>query len=202
MAATTLHDLYSHKLRAMLDCEQQIVQALPQLVHHAKSQDLREALDKHLGETRGHVERLQRIMKSQAGSAPRAECQSMRAMIQETQSMLPNIQDPDTIDAFIIASAQAVEHHEMADYGTARAWAEQLGLDDDADTLQDTLDEEIKADKTLTDIAVAGVNQQATRGREREVGIGAGGTADRPSREEGTTGRPVPGATNKEADRR
>jgi len=93
--------------------------------------------------------------------------------------MLPNIHDPDTRDAFIIGAQQAIEHHEIAAYGTARTWAQQLGLDDDADLLQQTLDEEGKADKMLSQIAEQSVNQQASQGADREVGISSGGQGDR-----------------------
>ena len=93
--------------------------------------------------------------------------------------MLPRIQDPDTIDAFIIAAAQAVEHHEIAAYGTARAWAEQLGFTDDANVLQNTLDEENRADKLLSSIAERSVNEQASDSADREVQVRSGGHADR-----------------------
>ena len=103
----------------------------------------------------------------------------MRALIEETESTLSTIQDPDTIDAYIIGAQQAIEHHEIAAYGTARAWAQQLGLDDDATALQRTLDEEGQANELLSRIAEERVNERASKGAEREVGIARGSEADR-----------------------
>lgn len=106
----------------------------------------------------------------------------MRALIQEAQSTLQNIQDPETIDAFVIGAQQAIEHHEIAAYGTARSWAQQLGRDDDARMLQQTLDEEGKADEMLTSIAEGRVNERASQGADREVGVRSGGRADQAQR--------------------
>jgi ferritin-like metal-binding protein YciE len=159
--ATSLNDLYAQKLQLLLDAEQQIVSALPQLAEKAKNDELRKALRQHLGETKTHVQRLQNLVERRGQGAQRRPCESMRAMIQEAQTTLPTIQDPDTIDAFIIGAAQGVEHHEMAAYGTARSWASQLGFNEDADTLQTTLDEEGKADQLLTTIAEDAVNVHA-----------------------------------------
>jgi len=181
MPATSLQDLYAQKLQLLLDAEQQGLNAMPQLVQQVRNEQLRSALQQHHRETEGHVQRLQQLVGNrQSGQRTQnKECISMRALIQEAQQMLPNIQDPDTIDAFIIGAQQAIEHHEIAAYGTARTWAQQLGFDEDADLLQQTLDEEGKADKMLSSIAERSVNQQASRGSEREVGINSGGQGDR-----------------------
>ena len=181
MPATSLQDLYAQKLQLLLDAEQQGLNAMPQLVQQVRNEQLRSALQQHHRETEGHVQRLQQLASNrQSGQRTQnKECISMRALIQEAQQMLPNIQDPDTIDAFIIGAQQAIEHHEIAAYGTARTWARQLGFDEDADLLQQTLDEEGKADKMLSSIAERSVNQQASQGSEREVGINSGGQGDR-----------------------
>ena len=102
----------------------------------------------------------------------------MRALIQEAQSTLQNIQDPDTIDAFVIGAQQAIEHHEIAAYGTARSWAQQLALEDDATSLQRTLDEEGEANELLSIIAEQRVNERAAQGVERDVGIKRHSEAD------------------------
>jgi ferritin-like metal-binding protein YciE len=181
MPATSLQDLYTQKLQLLLDAEQQGLSAMPQLVQQVQNEQLRMALQQHHQQTEQQVQRLQQLIGNrQSGeSMQNAECISMRALIQEAQMLLPNIQDPDTIDAFIIGAQQAIEHHEIAAYGTARTWAQQLGFDEDADLLQETLDEEGQADKMLTQIAERSVNEQASQGSDREVGISSGGQGDR-----------------------
>ena len=182
MPATSLQDLYTQKLQLLLDAEQQGLSAMPQLAQMVQNDELRRALEQHGQETQQQVQRLQQLIgnRGQDGqSSQNSECISMRALIQEAQQMLPNIQDPDTIDAFVIGAQQAMEHHEIAAYGTARSWAQQLGFDDDADLLQQTLDEEGNADEMLTQIAESRVNQQASQGADREVSINSGGQGDR-----------------------
>jgi ferritin-like metal-binding protein YciE len=150
-------------------------------VQQVRNEQLRSALQQHHRQTEGHVQRLQQLVGNrQSGQRTQNnECISMRALIQEAQQTLPNIQDPDTIDAFIIGAQQAIEHHEIASYGTARSWAWQLGFDEDADLLQQTLDEEGEADKMLSSIAERSVNQQASQRSEREVGIKSGREGER-----------------------
>jgi ferritin-like metal-binding protein YciE len=179
MAATSLEDLYRQKLQLLLDAEQQGLDAIPQLAQMVQDDNLRGALQHHRRQTQQHVERLQRLIDTGGGDVQQRECVSMRALIEEAQSTLATIQDPDTIDAYVIGAQQAIEHHEIAAYGTARTWAEQLGLDDEADLLQKTLDEEGEADKLLTRIADARVNERASQSSEREVGIASGGQGDR-----------------------
>jgi ferritin-like metal-binding protein YciE len=179
MAPTSLQDLYHQKLRQLLDAEEQMLDAGPHLAREVEDEQLRIALYQHLRESEAHVERLQQVMANHGLQAKSKECISVRALIKETQAMLSDIVDPDTIDAFVIAAQQAVEHHEIAAYGTARTWAQQLGFTDDAALLQETLDEEGRADKLLTSIAEQRVNPQATQGADREVGISNGGQGDR-----------------------
>jgi ferritin-like metal-binding protein YciE len=180
MPATSLQDLYQQKLQLLLDAEQQGLDAMPQLAQMVQNEKLRDAMQMHRRQTEEQVQRLRRIIGNGRGqSGQDRECVSMRALIEEAQTMLPNIQDPDTIDAFIIGAQQGVEHHEIAAYGTARTWAQQLGFDEDADLLQQSLDEEGEADKLLTKIAEKSVNREASRGADREVGLSSGGQADR-----------------------
>ena len=190
MPATSLQDLYAQKLQLLLDAEQKGLSAMPQLVQQVHNEQLRAALQKHHRETEQQVQRLQQLIgKRKSGqSMQNNECISMRALIQEAQTLLPNIQDPDTIDAFIIGAQQGVEHHEIAAYGTARTWAQQLGFDEDADLLQESLDEEGEADKMLTQIAERSVNEHASQGSDREVGVRSGGQGDR-ARSGGGSGR-------------
>ena len=179
MAATSLQDLYEQKLQQILDAEEQILDAGPHRAREVRNDQLRNALEQHLRESEGHVERLRRVMEGRGMQAKSKECISMRALIKEGQTTLKNIEDPDTIDAFIIGAQQGIEHHEIAAYGTARTWAQQLGFTDDAELLQQTLDEEGRADKMLSGIAERSVNAQASRGADREVGVSSGGQGDR-----------------------
>ena len=185
MPATSLNDLYLQKLQLLLDAEEQGVQAMPQLAQRVQNDELRRALENHRRESEQHVRRLQQLAQRRAQgpeNMPANGCISMRALIEEAQTILPTIQDADTADAFIIGAQQAVEHHEIASYGTARTWAQQLGYDEDADLLQQTLDEEDDADELLTQIAERSVNREASRGADREVGIAGSGERDRSAR--------------------
>ena len=184
MPATSLEDLYSRKLQLLLDAERQGLDAMPQLARMVHDEKLRDALQQHRRETQEHVQRLQQLIDGDSRGSHNQECVSMRALIQEAQSTLQTIQDPDTIDAFVIGAQQAIEHHEIAAYGTARSWAQELGRDDDARTLQQTLDEEGEADEMLTSIAEGRVNERASQGADREVGIRTGGRADQSQRGE------------------
>jgi ferritin-like metal-binding protein YciE len=185
MPATSLTDLYLQKLQLLLDAEEQGLQAMPQLAQRVRNPELRNALETHRRQTEQHVQRLQQLAQRRAQgpeNTPANGCVSMRALIEEAQTLLPTIQDADTADAFIIGAQQAVEHHEIAAYGTARTWAEQLGFDEDADLLQQTLDEEGEADELLSQIAEDSVNREASQGAEREVGISSSSERDRSTR--------------------
>jgi ferritin-like metal-binding protein YciE len=182
MPATSLNDLYLQKLQLLLDAEERGLQAMPQLAQRVRNAELRDALETHRRQTEQHVQRLQKLVqRRQQGpeNLPANGCISMRALIDEAQEILPTIQDADTLDAYIIGAQQAVEHHEIASYGTARTWARQLGFGEDADLLQQTLDEEGETDKRLTRIAERSVNREAMHGAEREVGIASAGEGDR-----------------------
>jgi ferritin-like metal-binding protein YciE len=184
MPATSLDDLYSLQLQLLLDAEQQGLDAMPQFAQAVHDTKLRDALEMHRRQSEEHVRRLERLISARRGSAPNRKCVSMRALIEETQSTLATIQDPDTIDACVIGAQQAIEHHEIASYGTARAWAQQLGLEDDATALQRTLDEEGEANELLSIIAERRVNERAAQGSDREVELVRAGEADRARRDE------------------
>jgi ferritin-like metal-binding protein YciE len=161
MAITSLQELYLQKLQMIYDAEQQGQQALSRLVQAAHNGDLRSALQAHRQQTEEQVRRLEGLFRTRGESAERIESRSMRALIQEAEQVLPTIQDDDTRDAFLIAAQQAVEHHEIADYGTARTWARQLGFSEDASVLQAILDQERNADKLLSEVAERMVNPEA-----------------------------------------
>ncbi len=156
-----LNDLFINQLEDLYDAEQRITEALPQMSQAAHSSQLKEAFDSHLQETRGHVRRLERVFQ-QLGMEPKREtCQAMKGLISEGSQIVKAKGDENVRDAGLIAAAQRVEHYEMAGYGTVRSLAHQLGLDDVAGILQQTLDEEGAADKKLTEIAENSVNVHA-----------------------------------------
>ena len=179
MPITSLQDLYLNKLQLTHDAERQILQALPQLAQAVQSSELRQGLEAHQRQTEEQVRRLEQIFQREGQRPQSVQCASMRALIQEGQQLLQQVQDPDTRDALIIAAAQAVEHHEIAAYGTARTWARQLGRDEDAELLQQTLQEEEQTDKQLTQIAERMVNPAAAQGQRGAAA--QGGAAKRPA---------------------
>jgi ferritin-like metal-binding protein YciE len=199
MPATSLDDLYSQKLQLLLDAEQQGLDAVPPLMQAVHDEKLRDALEMHRRQSEEHVRRLERLIGARRRPAETQECVSMRALIEETQNTVSSIEDPDAIDAYIIGAQQAIEHHEIAAYGTARSWARQLELEDDATSLQRTLDEEGEANELLSIIAEQRVNERASKGVEREVGIALGSEADGAG--PGGTGRAPGQLTDVEAHR-
>lgn len=158
----SLQDLLVEQLEDLYDAEQRLVKALPKMAEASNSGQLRQAFETHLTETEGHVSRLERIF-GQLGIEPKREtCQAMKGLIAEGEEMIGAKGNPDVKDAALIAAAQRVEHYEMSGYGSARTFAQRLGHNDVANTLQQTLREEGAADEKLTQIAESSVNVQAT----------------------------------------
>jgi ferritin-like metal-binding protein YciE len=161
MEFNSLEDVFQAELRDLYSAEQQLVQALPDMVSAATSKQLAEAIESHLGETREHVSRLEQVFES-AGLTPESEhCDGMEGLIKEGSEVAEAKGDGDARDAALIGAAQRVEHYEIAAYGTVRTLAEQLGHDDAVELLSKTLDEESAADEKLTKIAVGSVNTAA-----------------------------------------
>lgn len=157
----TLHDAFIDELRDTFSAEKQVTKALPKMAKAAASPDLRSAFETHLEETRAQVERLTRVFES-LGEKPRAKhCEGMAGILEEGQGVMGEDFDDTTMDACLIASAQRVEHYEMAAYGTLVAWARAMGHGEAADLLQETLDEEKATDEKLTTLAEGGINQDA-----------------------------------------
>lgn len=161
MALETLRDLYVDELKDLYNAENQIIKALPRLIKAANSDELRQAFEDHLNKTEGHVARLEQIFENLGERARGKKCLGMEGLIEEGKELLKEDAEPEVLDAALIGAAQRVEHYEIAAYGTVRAFAEQLGHNDAADLLQQTLDEEGEADKLLTQIAESLVNQMA-----------------------------------------
>ncbi|MBX3148344.1 MAG: ferritin-like domain-containing protein [Gemmatimonadales bacterium] len=153
MPHETFHDLYVDELRDLWSAEKQLLAALPRMAKAASSAELQQAFKTHEEETAQHVKRLEEICRSLEVSPRGKRCVGMDGLIAEGKEMMSNGFDGTVLDAGLIAAAQRVEHYEIAGYGTARSWAEQLGYDDQAQLLQATLDEESATNETLTGLA-------------------------------------------------
>lgn len=157
----SLKDLFVEQIEDLYDAEQRLTQALPKMAEAATSSQLKQAFQSHATETQGHVSRLESIF-SQIGIEPKREtCAAMKGLIAEGEEMMGAKGDPDVRDAALIAAAQRVEHYEISGYGSARTFAQRLGLTQSASLLQQTLQEESAADEKLTRIAEQSINVQA-----------------------------------------
>jgi len=159
--AGTLHDAFLDELRDSYDAEKQLIRALPKMAKAATSSELRDAFERHLEETQGHVDRLEQVFELLDEKAKGKHCDGIAGIIEEGKNAMGENFDDATMDAVLIASGQRAEHYEMAAYGTLVAWARGMGHNEAADLLQETLDEEEAADEKLTSIAESGVNQEA-----------------------------------------
>jgi ferritin-like metal-binding protein YciE len=156
-----LEDLFLHLLKDVYHAEKQVLRAMPKMAKSSESEELREAFMTHQAETEQQVQRLEQIFEM-LGKKPRGEtCEAIQGLVEEAKEVMEEAEDADVMDAGILAAAQAIEHYEIARYGTMRAWAEELGMNDAAKLLQQTLDEEKKTDKLLSDIAVSRLNREA-----------------------------------------
>jgi ferritin-like metal-binding protein YciE len=157
----TLNELFHDTLKDIYFAERKILAALPKLAKAARSQGLRAAFEHHEKETKGHVTRLEQVFGA-IGQAPRGKtCDAILGILEEGQEVMKDYKGMPALDAGLLAAAQAVEHYEMARYGTLRTWASELGLTEAVSLLDATLAEEKKADETLTRLAKDGVNQHA-----------------------------------------
>jgi ferritin-like metal-binding protein YciE len=160
-AMKNLNDLLVHELKDLYSAEKQLTKALPKLIKAADNDDLRQALDHHLGQTEQHVARLESIFSQLEIPTRGHKCKAMEGLIEEGKEILEEDMDEEVRDAAMICAAQRVEHYEIAGYGCARTFAQQLGLDEAAQLLQQTLDEEKMADEKLTQVALERVNTAA-----------------------------------------
>ena len=153
MKLENLQQLFVKELRDLYDAENQITEALPKLIDASHHSDLKNALQQHLSVTQQQIARLDRIFQMMNEKPTGETCKGMKGVIKEGDDIVSSGGDPSTVDAGIISAAQRVEHYEMAGYGTVRTYAELLGQQEMAKLLQQTLDEEVEADKTLSQIA-------------------------------------------------
>lgn len=158
MKLDSLSKLFVMELKDLYSAEQQLVEALPKMAEACKDGELQKAFSQHAEETRGHVKRLEKIFTGMTFQPGGHKCAAMEGLLEEGKELLKMDVEPRVLDAALIAAAQRVEHYELAGYGTARAYAEKLGLHDAADLLQQTLDEEGHANRHLTRLAERRVN--------------------------------------------
>jgi ferritin-like metal-binding protein YciE len=156
-----LNDLFLDTLKDIYFAEKQILKALPKMAKAAQSDKLRAAFDKHHGETEGQVDRLEQIFKLLDKPARGKTCDAIEGILDEGKEVMEEYKGCEALDAGLLASAQAVEHYEISRYGTLKQWATQLGMDDAARLLDQTLQEEKKTDEALTALAEASVNLAA-----------------------------------------
>jgi ferritin-like metal-binding protein YciE len=157
----TLHDLYVHQLQDVYYAEQQITKALPKMIEKATDAELRQGFETHLHETQGQIARLERVFELEGLSPKGVTCPAIDGIIKEANEVAGEVEDKAVLDAALTAAAQAVEHYEIARYGTLIAWAEELGRTDAAQILGETLAEEKATDEKLTRLALSKVNHRA-----------------------------------------
>ena len=168
MKLESLQDLYVDELKDLYSAEHQLLKALPKMAKAASAPELAKAFTDHLEETKGQVERLDKIFKKLDVSPKGKTCKAMEGLLAEGKEVMAEDADPTVMDAALIASAQRVEHYEMAGYGCVRTFARLLGYGDEADLLQQTLNEEGSADKKLTKLAETVINAEAVAPVGRE----------------------------------
>jgi ferritin-like metal-binding protein YciE len=159
----TLEDLFYDTLKDIYFAERQILRALPKMARAAQSQELKAGFEKHREETEGHVERLQQVFEIIGKRAQGKTCEAIQGIIAEGEEIIEEFKGTSAIDAGLISSAQAVEHYEIARYGTLKTWAQTLGFKDAVTLLNQTLQEEGKTDQILTKLATSAANQKASR---------------------------------------
>lgn len=157
----SLDDLFVHTLQDVYYAENQITKALPTMIGKATNGQLRQGFETHLRETEGQIKRLEQVFEMHGHKPKAVNCPAIDGIIKEANETAGEVADKEVLDAALLAAAQAVEHYEIARYGTLVAWAKRLGRDDCAAVLQQTLDEEKATDQKLTALAESRVNQKA-----------------------------------------
>jgi ferritin-like metal-binding protein YciE len=163
MKFETMQDLFLAEIQDLYDAEKRLVKALPGMAQAATSAELREAFENHLAETEGHVGRLEQIFAQMGQDAKSTTCDAMKGLVKEGESIIDDIDQSPLRDAGLIAAANRVEHYEIAAYGSAKTFAQVLGLTGAVSLLAQTLQEEKMADQKLTEIAESMVNAEALR---------------------------------------
>ena len=157
----TLEDLFSETLKDIYFAEKQILRALPKMAKEASSPELKQAFETHRDQTEGHVERLNELFEQLGRPARGKTCEAILGIIDEAKEIMEDFKGAEALDAGLVSSAQAVEHYEIARYGALKTWALELGHNDVAKLLDQTLQEEIKTDQLLSKLATSNVNMKA-----------------------------------------
>ena len=161
MTVKTTRELLIDELRDIYHAENQLVKALPKMAKAAKAQKLRQAFEHHLDETKGQVERLDRVFEQLDTRSSGKRCEAMQGLIEEAKEMIEEIKTPEVLDCALIVGAQKVEHYEIASYGSVCALADALGEKGVKQLLEETLSEEKAADQKLNQLAISEVNKSA-----------------------------------------
>jgi ferritin-like metal-binding protein YciE len=159
--AKSLEDLFLDGLKDIYYAERKILKTLPKLARAAQNPELQQAFLKHRDETEGQIERLQSVFESLDKRAQGKTCDAIEGMIAEGEEIISAFEGSEALDAGLVAATQAVEHYEIARYGSLKSWARDLGLTEAAKLLDQTLQEEKKTDELLTQLAAKGVNKKA-----------------------------------------
>ncbi|GGK52018.1 YciE/YciF ferroxidase family protein [Salinarimonas ramus] len=157
----TLEDLFLDTLKDVYNAEKQALRAYPRLVKAVESDDLKAALEQHRDETETQIERLDKVFEMLEKPARGKTCEAIQGLIEESKEILSEFKGAPALDAGIIAAAQAIEHYEIARYGTLRTWANELGMKDAAKLFEETLKEESRTDEKLSKLAEKAANKKA-----------------------------------------
>jgi ferritin-like metal-binding protein YciE len=161
MSLDTLEKLYINELRDLYSAETQLVKALPKMAKGASSPELKDAFEQHLEQTKGHVERLEKLFQQLDESPKGKTCKAMKGLIEEGSEILKEEGEESVLDAGLIVAAQKVEHYEIASYGSVRTFANLLNQEEATGLLQSTLDEESETNEILNRLAESIVNPEA-----------------------------------------
>ncbi|MCW3084516.1 MAG: hypothetical protein JWP12_1882 [Bacteroidetes bacterium] len=168
LESSQLMKLFEDELKDIYWAEKALTKAIPKMIKNATSQELIEALENHLSETEEHVSRVEQVFESIGKKAVAKKCEATAGLIKEAQEIMEECEEGAMRDAGIISAGQKIEHYEIASYGTLRAFADLLGLDEAVELLEDTLKEEKAADERLTEVATSVINLQAAQLEEAE----------------------------------
>jgi ferritin-like metal-binding protein YciE len=168
MSLDSLEKLFLEELKDVYNAEKQLLRALPRMAKAAESPELEQAFTKHAKETEGQVKRLEKVFQQLGQSVRGKTCKGMQGLVEEGKEVMEKDGEGAVIDAALIASAQRIEHYEIAAYGCLRTYAQLLGQDQAVELLQQTLEEEEATDKILTELGETGINEAAAA-----AGVGA-----------------------------
>ena len=166
MKYSILKDLLLLKVKALYDIESELIKALPKMAKNASHGELKQAFQTHLDETKVQKERLEKIFALLGEKPKKTKVEAIRGLVEDAKWLMDEDMSPQALDASLIAAAQYVEHYEIAGYGTARSWAEHIGLNDVANLLEKNLKEEEQTDVILTSLAENALNEEALLGQD------------------------------------